>query len=587
MSQHHDDSRTSGVLGIAPDRLSVSISSSTGDEPDDVSEPRTNPVPRAVTASVVSTTSTTENGAGGSASNGAASTTAGTGIGVGSVLSRRYRLTGLIGRGGMADVYRADDQVLRRSVAVKVFRPGTDRNADRLRFLAEIRTLASLAHPNLVALYDGGQDEAQPWCVMQMMEGGTLADLEGADDGTADPARVATIGAQIADGLAYIHDRGIVHRDVKPSNVLLDSDGDAYLSDFGVAQMVDATRMTATGALLGTAAYLSPEQVLGRHATAAVDVYALALVLLETLTGTREFPGAPIESAVARLSRAPQVPARLGPAWAELLTAMTAIEPEGRPDAAAAASWLRSLARGGREEGAVPLQRTRTDPDTAPTAISPAAFRPPAATGTISTVGLRTVPEADDAPPGSWPEKATRLIRSTPARTAGLAAGAVVVVLLGAWTLPTIFAGRGPAVPVVTSDSTASTDGGALNNQGLTAPSLGSPLPSRSASAAAGGFRPDLTNGGKGGIRTTVPRRVTTASTSAPSVKASTKPSTTPTSAPTSPSVISSVPGPSTDPTTSTTATDPPTTTTSTSTTSTTTATTSTTTPPSPDPNPN
>ncbi len=580
MSQHRDDSRTGGMLGIAPDRLSVSVDH----EPSEVSEPTTDPVPRAVTDSVPST-------ANDAAGNDATAKSATTGpavnsaIGVGTVLNRRYRLTGLIGRGGMADVYRADDEVLRRPVAVKVFRPGTDRNADRLRFLAEIRTLASLAHPNLVALYDGGQDEAHPWCVMQTMEGGTLADLEGADNGTADPARVATIGAQIADGLAYIHDRGIVHRDVKPSNVLLDSDGDAYLSDFGVAQMVDATRMTATGALLGTAAYLSPEQVLGRHATAAVDVYALALVLLETLTGTREFPGAPIESAVARLSRAPRVPNRLGPAWAELLTAMTAIEPEDRPDAAAAASWLHSLARGTREEGAVPLQRTRTTPDTAPTGISPAAFRPPAATGTISTVGLRAVPEADDAPPGTWPEKATRLIRSTRARTAGMAAGAVVVVLLGAWQLPAVFAGRGPAVPVGSSDVTASTDGGALNDQGLDAPSLGSPLPSRASGGAAGGFRPDLTNGGKVGIRTTAPRRVTTASTSVPSVKASAKPSTGPTTAPSSPSVVSSVPGPSTDPTTPT-STDPTTTTTTTTTTSTTSTTTSTTTTSSPPPGP-
>lgn len=259
---------------------------------------------------------------------------------IGSVLGGRYRIDSALGHGGMADVYRAHDEKLRRPVAVKLFRPGSDASADRARFRSEVRTLAGLSHPNLVALFDSGQDVHRPWCVMQYLDGGTLAEA-----GRMAPERVARIGAEVCEALAYIHALGIVHRDVKPSNVLLDADGTAYLSDFGVAQIVDATRMTGSGALLGTAAYLSPEQVLGKPATEAVDVYALALVLLETITGEREYPGGPVESAVARLTRPPSLPGWLGPQWAHLLREMTAVEPADRPTASEAATRLRALAR--------------------------------------------------------------------------------------------------------------------------------------------------------------------------------------------------------------------------------------------------
>jgi serine/threonine protein kinase len=531
MSQDLDDPRAGRGLDVAPDRLSLAIGDQLSLVTGEISEPVTAPVPR-LGADAAS-------------------------IRVGTLLRNRYRLTGVIGRGGMADVYRGEDQVLRRPVAVKVFRPGTDRNADRLRFLAEVRTLAGLAHPHLVALYDGGQDEARPWCVMQLMDGGTLADLDGADDGTASPTRVAAIGAQIADGLAYIHERGIVHRDVKPSNVLLDAEGDAYLSDFGVAQMVDATRMTATGALLGTAAYLSPEQVLGRQATAAVDVYALALVLLEILTGTREFPGAPIESAVARLSRAPRVPARLGPAWAELLTAMTALEPDDRPDAAAAASWLRSLARGAREEGSVPAQRVGRTPDTAPTRVPTGGFKPPTVTGAIPH--RHPVPSEDGTGASSWGRRAAMVITASPARSSGVAV-AVVLTVAGLWQLPSLFIGSAPVIPAGSTDVSQSSDGEALTDQGLTGPSsdlLSSPLATNvdDRIAARQPTQPYAQAPRRG---VTLPRSGVTSTS--PSPKPSVKPSTSPTTVPSpSPSVIA-VPPPSTGPSPSISTTAPPTT---------------------------
>ncbi len=365
-------------------------------------------------------------------------------VGIGSVLRGRYRLTEVIGRGGMADVYRGTDQVLGREVAVKVFRPGTDRHSDRQRFLGEVHTLAGLTHQHLVALYDGGQNEARPWCAMQLVDGGTLADLEGEQP----PVKIAAIGAQMADALAHIHARGIVHRDMKPSNVLLDSSGAAYLSDFGVAQLVDATRMTATGALLGTAAYLSPEQVRGRAATPAVDVYALALVMIEAVTGRREFPGAPVESAVARLSRAPRVPAELGPVWGRLLTAMTDLEPANRPDAASVAGVLRAIARGADPVGTpVPAQRVTGAPVAQP---DPEFLAQPVPAYDPATMMIR--PQRYVAPPAQAPR--SRWMQALNSRTVAVLVSALIATGGVVAAMQLLGTSQYSALPIDTVDST-------------------------------------------------------------------------------------------------------------------------------------
>ncbi|MEK8071464.1 serine/threonine-protein kinase [Rhodococcoides navarretei] len=265
----------------------------------------------------------------------------------------RYRLGTVLGRGGMADVVHAEDQVLGRSVAVKIFRSGEPPDTAQ-RIDAEIRTLASLSHPGLVTLYDAGTaldatGVLVPYLVMELIDGSTLgAHREGR---RMQVSHVAQIGCEIAEALAYIHARGVVHRDIKPANILVARTPDAgggpctKLADFGIARIVDAERLTEHGTTVGTAHYLSPEQATGTSAGPPTDIYTLGLVLIECLTGTMAFEGSAVSAAVARLHRDPAVPEGLGPEWHTLLTEMTSRRPEDRPDAAAVAHRLRALAR--------------------------------------------------------------------------------------------------------------------------------------------------------------------------------------------------------------------------------------------------
>lgn len=258
----------------------------------------------------------------------------------GTLLAGRYRLGPLLGNGATSDVRLARDERLGREVAVKLLRrtgPGLDGRREQ----AEARLLASLSHPHLVTVYDAHLDGDQPFFVMELVAGQSLD--RRLQQGPLPIDDVRRIGAQVADALAYVHGRGLVHRDVKPGNILLgaDLDGavDARLADFGIARLEDGTRLTATGQLLGTAAYLSPEQVRGAAVGPATDVYALGLVLLEALTGQLVFPGRAVESAVARLHRQPELPAAAGPIG-EVLERMTALEPDDRPTAEQVAAAL-------------------------------------------------------------------------------------------------------------------------------------------------------------------------------------------------------------------------------------------------------
>ncbi|MGX7824449.1 serine/threonine-protein kinase [Actinokineospora sp. 24-640] len=269
-------------------------------------------------------------------------------MGTAELLDGRYELGAVIGRGGMADVHRATDIRLNRAVAIKIFHAGehSERSSE------EARLLAGLAHPGLVRVYDAAPAHVPPYLVLQLVEGPTLRrrlDTQG----NLDLAHTSRIGSRLADALAYVHSHGIIHRDMKPANILLDSDGDCYLTDFGIARALGSARLTNAGHCVGTAAYLAPEQLRGESVGPPADVYSLGLVLLECLTGSPEYDGSDLEAAVARLSRPPRLPAWLPPVWTATLAAMTARDPRHRPTAADCAQRLAATALLGTRRAAL------------------------------------------------------------------------------------------------------------------------------------------------------------------------------------------------------------------------------------------
>ncbi|WP_405015083.1 serine/threonine-protein kinase [Kitasatospora sp. NBC_01539] len=229
------------------------------------------------------------------------------------------------------------DERLQRPVALKVFRTGTGREAAE-RFALEGRTLARLRHPGLVEVYDYGEWDERPFLVLELVEGPTLQEVLAREP--LSPVTAARLGARLARTLSFVHGRGVVHRDVKPSNILIGDGGAPRLADFGVARLSGDAAVTRTGFVVGTPAYLAPEQIRGRQAQPAADVYALGLVLVECLTGRREYRGAPLEAAAARLHRSPVIPGRLPASLSRILRQMTLSDPRQRPSAAECAEAL-------------------------------------------------------------------------------------------------------------------------------------------------------------------------------------------------------------------------------------------------------
>ncbi|MCV2394701.1 serine/threonine protein kinase [Actinotalea sp. M2MS4P-6] len=272
----------------------------------------------------------------------------------GEVLDGRYRLGPVIGRGGMATVRRGWHERAGIDIAVKLFEPVADPD-DLSGPQVEATALTRVHHAGLVELIDVGRRRLadgtwQMYLVLELVAGPSLtARLR---NGPLAPGEAASLGRAAAEALSAVHDAGIVHRDVKPGNLLLTGDEQVLkVADFGIARMLEATRRTMTGTTLGTASYLSPEQASGVQVRTPSDVYSLGLVLLECLTGEKAFTGTVPEVAAARLVRDPDVPASLPPDWASLLRAMTARDPGVRPSATEVGMLLADLAVRSPEPG--------------------------------------------------------------------------------------------------------------------------------------------------------------------------------------------------------------------------------------------
>jgi serine/threonine-protein kinase len=259
------------------------------------------------------------------------------------VVAGRYRLDDRLSTTTMADVWLAHDAVLERSVVVKLLAA----DADRERFEREARAAASLAHPNIVQVFDYGEDEGRPFMVLEYLPGGTLAERL-PEAAALDDAETRPVATDVAAGLAHAHSHGVVHRDLKPDNVLFDDEGRAKVSDFGIAYVVGTDTLTEAGTVLGTALSMAPEQVAGAPATAATDVYAFGVLLYRLLSGRFPFES---ENALqlARMHRDVDPPPlgvfrRDAPAdLAALTTAALAKDPAARPpDGAALLRALRS-----------------------------------------------------------------------------------------------------------------------------------------------------------------------------------------------------------------------------------------------------
>jgi serine/threonine protein kinase len=221
------------------------------------------------------------------------------------LLGGRYRLTRKMATGGMGQVWEAEDTVLHRAVAIKALSEELSQDARSAeRFRREAQAAAGLSHPNVAGVFDYGEDDGTQFIVMELVEGQTLAERL-AREGSLDPAEATRVAAEIAAALEAAHAAGIVHRDVKPGNVMLTPQGEVKVLDFGIAAAAGA-HLTATGFTIGTAAYLSPEQAAGKRATPASDVYALGVVLFEMLSGRPPFTGeTPVGVAAAHVSQEP------------------------------------------------------------------------------------------------------------------------------------------------------------------------------------------------------------------------------------------------------------------------------------------
>ncbi|HVA71144.1 MAG TPA: serine/threonine-protein kinase [Acidimicrobiales bacterium] len=386
------------------------------------------------------------------------------------VLGGHYRLVRLLGRGGMSDVYEALDERNGSTVALKIVRSGDPEFVRRLT--QEARALESFEHPGLIRLLDTGLAGDDAYLVMEFVDGPTLA--ESLKKGPLSAPATGALGARLADALAYVHERGIVHRDVKPSNILQSSTGEAWIGDFGVAQLHDATTLTAVGTALGTVVYMAPEQLEGGQVGPSADIWSLGIVLLECLTGRRVYQGSPSEIVASRMAGPVPVPKDLPVPWKLVLGGMLDFRPEQRLSGAQVATLLSTSVF------ATPWRASNSDETERLSAVSPEDL-----TVLMPGVGAALTPSGDDTvidTPSRGATTAPRHLGTRRLRPAWLMSGAVIA---AAAAVALIFLlGSNPSKPPTTTLASTTTTSSTIISSSSALARLVSDLASAQAAGA-------------------------------------------------------------------------------------------------------
>jgi eukaryotic-like serine/threonine-protein kinase len=349
------------------------------------------------------------------------------------LLGNRFALERQIGAGGMARVFLGRDMVLNRPVAIKILNPGYGGTDIGARFRREGRTAARLSHPNIVQVYDAGEGELEgrevSYIVMEYVPGG---DLKGLIDekGPMPNDELARLGAEVSSGLAHAHERGVIHRDIKPHNVLIDAHGRPKLTDFGIARALDTTQATQTGSYLGTALYSSPEQLRGEKVTPKSDVYSLGIALYQAAVGKAPFSGTPIEIASQHVTREPDTPSVLGANLSDELETLILDCVNKDPDRRPTAQEVH--------------ERLREEAHPAPTTLAYAAAPPISEPSPAERTGTRTRTAPPEDPPVGPPPDAPQGEASRRRGPIFLGVAALLLVALAAAGAYAMLGGESP-----------------------------------------------------------------------------------------------------------------------------------------------